>query len=66
MSAIELAQKILKVQELLESVEVKGYTNVSSITQAYEICGEILLEVKKTLEEIQNESLKEGAIDGDN
>ena len=60
MTAIELAQKILTVQNLLESLEVKGYSNTSSVSKAYEICTEILVELKKTLEEIQNES-KEGA-----
>lgn len=61
MTAIELAQKLLKVQELLNSLEVSGYKNTSSVTIAYEICNEILVELKKTLEEIQNESKEEGA-----
>ena len=64
MTAIELAQKILNVQKLLESIEVKGYKNASAVTMAYELCSEVLLALKETITELQNESIEEGDGDG--
>jgi hypothetical protein len=64
MTAIELAQKILNVQKLLESIEVKGYKNTSAVTMAYELCSEVLLALKETITELQNESIEEGDGDG--
>ena len=64
MTAIELAQKILKIQELVEGIEVKGYENEIKAVTCYELCTEILVELKQVIEENQNGSKEEGEIVG--
>ena len=65
MTVIEIAEKLLCVQNILDSLEVKGYTNASSVSKAYDLCSEILLELKKTIIELQNESKEEGVNNGE-
>lgn len=65
MTVIEFAQKILQVQNLIGSLEVKGYPNTSAVTRAYEICGEVLIDLKETITELQNESKEEGVSNGE-
>lgn len=64
MTVIEIAEKLLCVQNLLDSIEVKGYTNISFVSKAYELCSEVLLALKETITELQNESIEEGDGDG--
>lgn len=61
---IDLAKKIMLVQETIDSMEIKGVKNAKAAVSAYEQCNEILEDLKATVEEIQNGS-KAGEIDAE-
>lgn len=51
----ELANKVIDIRNNLDAVEVKGVHNRRLLNTAYDLCDEMLLEFKNTLEALENE-----------
>lgn len=52
----DLADKIIKVRTLLNSVVVNGTANMRAITAADDLCEEVLISFRDALEKIKKEA----------
>lgn len=59
----DFAKKIINVCELLDAIEVKGVSNMTKIQSAYKECESILIDIKETMEEYQNEHKEQNSAD---
>ena len=59
LSISELADKIIKVCQNIDSVEIRGIQNIKLLDEAYSLCTEVLYDIKATLENYQNENKAE-------
>lgn len=56
---LDIINEIIRIRDVLNEVEVKGRDNQACLVYAYDHCNQLISDLNKTAEEIQNGSRSE-------